>query len=106
MGIKTNFKSLILIIVICSIEWFHPATYASIAVQNSCPYQSKLSYGCNQAWVNKYLQAPSFLYNYNHDQFPRAMMPMELPDIFTNPSKPKEPEPNNTPKEIIPAPGG
>ena len=41
---------------------------------------------CNNEYLNKYRESPSLLKNM--DEVPRAMMPIELPDIFTNPPKP------------------
>lgn len=105
MSIKTNIKHFTFLMAICCMGWFYSTAYASIASQN-CSYQeqTKPSYEYHREWTNKYLQAPSFLYK--QDQSPKAMMPMDLPGIFTNPLNPKPVPSDNTPEEIIPTPGG
>jgi len=57
-------------------------------------YQFKSPYVCGETHTFKYLESP------------RAMMPIDLPGIFTNPPKPAPVIPDNSPKELIPEPGG
>lgn len=56
-----------------------------------------------EAYVKNYFQTPLMLKGI-HEQ-PTAMMPIDLPGIFTNPSAPLPVAPINPPEEVIPTQG-
>jgi hypothetical protein len=86
---------------------FSEPAYCSISSSSACsPQYNEVSVqknSSNQLPKNKCLQPPATSQKWNEP--PKAMLPNELPKLFTDPPKPTPIIPDNLSEEIINKPG-